>query len=272
MKKLNKTGLRESLVQLPTPQLDAMLRAELEKEPPDQNTVKLILSVLREREADFPVESNAQIDRALEDYQEKTAPAKSKTGSTFLKAASVLIVCGVLLFALPQEANARSFFDRVAAWTESIFELFAPGDSGSALREYEFHTDHPGLQELYDTVTELGVTVPVVPMWLDEGYELRSCEVTSMPSATKVTAIFENGDKEAIFELRIYAQNIAREYHKDDPDAVRYESNGVVHNIMQNEGLQIVVWVTDNIESFIAIDCQERTLCEILDSIYAMEE
>lgn len=272
MKEFNNTSLRETLEQLPTPELDAMLRKELGKEPPDEYAVRLILKVLREREADYPIESNEQIDKAWKEYEKKTAPDQPIFRTPLLKAAAILLVCGLLLFTLPQEASAGSFFDRIAAWTESIFELFSPSDSGKAQKEYVFETDHPGLQELYDTVTELGVTVPVVPMWLDEGYELVDCKVINTPTTQKVSATFFGDGKEIVFELNIYSKNIAREYHKNEPDVEDFESNGVFHNIFQNEGLWTVVWARDNIECSIFIECQEDVLHQIIDSIYTMEE
>ena len=272
MKEFNNTSLRESLEQLSTPELDAMLRAELEKEPPDEHAVRLILKVLREREADYPVETNEQIDKAWREYEKKTAPEQSNFRMPVLKVAAILLVCGLLLFTLPQEASAGSFFDRIAAWTESIFELFSPSDSGKVQKEYVFRTEHPGLQELYDTVTELGVTVPVVPMWLDEEYELADCKTTHTPTTAKVTATFLCGSKAVTFELNVYSQNISSEYHKDEPDASKYESNGVIHNIFRNEELWTVVWIRDNLECSFFIECQEDALYQIIDSIYTMEE
>lgn len=272
MKEFNNASLRETLERLSTPELDAILRTELEKEPPDEYAVRLILKVLREREADYPVETNEQIDKAWKEYAKKTAPSQTKFRTPLLKVAAILLVCGLLLFTLPQEASAGSFFDRIVAWTESIFELFSPSDSSKVQKEYVFQTDHPGLQELYDTVTELGVTVPVVTMWLDEGYELVDCKVTSSPVTTKVLAHFYDGSKYATFELNIYSQNISSEYHKDEPDAEKYESSGVIHNVFRNEDLWTVVWIRDNIECFVAIDCSEDVLYQILDSIYTMEE
>lgn len=272
MEELNNVSLRETLEQIPTPELDAMLRAELEKEPPDEHAVRLILKILRDREADYPVEIDEQIDKAWKEYEKKTAPDQPNFRTPLLKAAASLLVCGLLLFTLPQEASAGSFFDRIAAWTESIFELFSPSYSGKVQKEYVFQTDHPGLQELYDTVTELGVAVPVVPMWLDKGYELEYCKVIDTPTTTKVTASFLYGSNEVLYEMNIYSQNIPSEYHKDVPDAKKHESNGVIHNVFRNEKLWTVVWTRDNIECFFTIDCQESTLRKILDSIYAMEE
>lgn len=272
MKEFNNASLRETLERLSTPELDAILRAELEKEPPDEYAVRLILKVLREREADYPVETNEQIDKAWKEYEKKTAPSQTKFRTPLLKVAAILLVCGLLLFTLPQEASAGSFFDRITAWTESIFELFSPSDFGKVQKEYVFRTEHPGLQELYDTVTKLGVTVPVVPMWLDEGYVLVYCKAINTPTTTKVTASFRCGNKEVLYELNIYSQNIAREYHKNAPDAEQYESGGVIHNMFLNRELWTVVWARDNVECSIIIECQEDVLYGILDSIYTSEE
>ena len=69
MKEQSNVTLLESLEQLTTPQLDDMLRVELEKELPEEHTVRLILKVLRAREADFPVVRNGQINAALKTYR-----------------------------------------------------------------------------------------------------------------------------------------------------------------------------------------------------------
>jgi hypothetical protein len=135
-----------------------------------------------------------------------------------------------------------------------------------------FRTDHPGLQELYDTVTELGVTVPVVPMWLDEGYELVDCKVINTPTTTKVLTNFLCGSKEAVIEFNVFSENVTSEYHKEEPDAEKYERNGICHNVFQNKNVWTVVWMRNNIECFLTINCREDTLYKILDSIYAMEE
>lgn len=271
MKELNKSSLSQTLEKLPTSELDIMLRAELEKELPDEYAVRLILKVLREREQDYPIETNEQIEQAWKKYERKTAPKEIRVSRKMLKAAAVLIVAGLLLFALPQEVKAETFFDRIAAWTDSIFALFSPGEK-RAEQEYVFQTDNPGLQELYDTVTAQGVTVPVVPMWLEDGYELVECRLTETRMGKKVLAIFSEGNKEAVFNIYIYSQNVEREYYKNEPDAIQYESNSVFHNVFQNEELWTVVWIRENVECSFAIDCQENALYKILNSIYSMEE
>ena len=56
-----------------------------------------------------------------------------------------------------------------------MFAFFSPDEPTQAIEEYEFRTEHPGLQEVYDAVAGLGVTEPVVPMWIPEGYTLFMC-------------------------------------------------------------------------------------------------
>ena len=266
-------SLLESLEQLPTPQLDAMLQSELEKEQPDEHSVRLILKVLWKREANFPVVRNRQLDDACKRHEKKTRSMYASFRQPLLKAAvAVLVLCILLLFTLPQEASATSIFDRIAAWSESFFGLFERSNRDNVQSEYVFRTNHPDLQELYDIVTELGVTVPVVPMWLDLKYELIDCKIISTPKTTKIHSIFSDSEVEAILEINSYSNAIPREFHKGQAEAFIYERNGISHYIFQNENLWTVVWTQANLECYILIECQEESLYQILDSIYTLED
>ena len=272
MRELDNSICPEALAQLPTPELDEMLHAEVEKELPDAQLVRRILQILWEREADFPVEMNEKIEKAWDRYQKKTDPRRKFLSSPAIKAAAVVLIAGLLALTLPQSAVAERFFERLSAWTESIFDLFSTGEQSARSLEYEYRTDHPGLQELYDAVAEQGVTVPVVPMWFEEEYVLDLCDVVLTPSAAKVAATFDSGEKEAVFEINIYYDNIPREFHKKKSDAYAYELNGVIHYVLQNKDLWTVVWSQENVDCSIVVECQEDVLYRILDSIYTMEE
>lgn len=263
---------RENLERLPTPELDGMLRQELEKEQPDKDTVRQILEVLRLREADFPVQDSLEIRAAWREYERKTGPKGFAFGGALPKVAAVVILCGLMLFAMPRQAQAENFFERIAAWSENVFELLDRWNRGGEPKEYVFRTDHPGLQELYDTVAGLGVTSPVVPMWLDGRYELIDCDVTTSPVTSKVLAAFSDGENEIVFELNIYYDSILREFHKNEADAEKYESNGVIHYVFRNRNTLTVVWTRDNLECSIFAECQEDELYQVLDSIYTMED
>ena len=272
MKDKNNASLLKSLEQLPTSDLDAMLRSKLGSEPPDEQAIQLILQVLRKREEDFPLVYNPQIGKAWDTYQKKTAQDSLILKEPLIKVAAILILCSVLLFTLPQKAQAENIFSRIAAWTDNVFELFAQWNQDHAPQEYVFQTKHPGMLELYNAVTELGITAPVVPMWFEDGYILEHCNTIVTPTYSKVIAYFSSGENEAAFELNIHSDSIPREFQKNEANVETHESNGIIHYIFRNNDLWTVVWMRDNLECSISIECQEEVVYQILDSIYATED
>ena len=264
--------LRENLEAMETPQLEELFHAELKKEQPDGPLVRMIGSILRER---MPLpEIGPNIQKAWEEYRRKTQPAPKKRrpmNSFLLKAASLILVVLTLAALVPQKAEASNFFERFIAWTEDVFSLLSPAETRKQ-EDYVFRTDNPGLQEVYDKVTELGVTVPVVPMWLPEGYELVECVVDSTPMKSLLTARFFCGSLETVYQVNVYSSNVSSEYDKDNSEMQEYELNNVTYRIIRNKDLWVVVWAIENVECSIGIDCQEKDLNRILESIYMMEE
>lgn len=278
MKENNMTSLQEMLEQLPTKQLDEMLHAELKKKPIDENAVRLIMRILEEREKDLPVEITPGIEEAWEQYQQDIAQIDRKAErprrvrARLLRAASMAAVFLVLLMAvIPQQAGAESIWEKLTRWSDSIFEFFSPGDK-EIQEEYEFQTDNPGLQQVYDAVVELGVTEPVVPMWLPEGYELTDCNVETMPNKTYIHCRFSDGDNMAVFRVNILKETATGQYQKDKEKVRQVELHGTLYNIMKNNERWVVAWIRENIECFLTIDCQEDALNKMLKSIYVMEE
>lgn len=275
MKEHEMIGLREMIEQMTTEQLDLMLRSELEKRPIDETAVQLLMSVLEERDQDTPVEINGKIEAAWEKYQ-AYIPAKERPRSFLhswpMRAVAAVAVIILLIFTMPQNAEADGFWERIARWTDSIFEFFAPGDKRTIEPEYSFTTDNPGLQQVYDTVTDLGVTDPVVPMWLPDGYELIECKVNESDSKTFVCACFSSGENTVVLDIAIHTAQSPRQYSKDETDIKSQEISGVLHNIMHNNEWWTAIWVKDKVECAIAMDCQEETLYKILESIYVMED
>ena len=272
MKIENVAALRNTLEQMETQQLDDMLLEELRKDTPNGELIRLIGSVLKERE--MVPEIDANIQKAWERYQKKTQPAykKPKLMSSFLiKAASMLLVLFALVAMLPQEAKAMNFFERFIAWTEDVFSLTSPAEAQEQKEEYVFRTDNPGLREVYDKVVELGVTEPVVPMWLPEGYELVECEVENTIAKTYMTAAFSDGNADIVYQLDIYSMNVTHEYYKNGTILYKKEINSIVHTVMQNKSLLVALWTRENIECSIVVGCQEEVLHRILNSIYTME-
>lgn len=274
MKNYNTTGLRGMIEQMSTEQLDEMLLQELGKEPVDESAVRLIMEVLEKRDQNVPIEINPQVAAAWEKYQIHT-PVQNRPKFSFrswpVRIVAAVAVVIALALAVPQSAEAEGIWERLSRWTESVFEFFTLGDEMVA-QEYVFETDNPGLQQVYDAVTALGVTDPVVPMWLPEGYELVECEVNESYSKTFVYACFLNGENIAILDVAIRNLESPRQYSKDEANTKTFEKGGVVHNILHNNDRWTAAWVKDRLECAIYIDCQEETLYKILKSIYTMED
>lgn len=137
---------------------------------------------------------------------------------------------------------------------------------------YSFETENPGLQQVYDAVVELGVTEPVVPMWLPEGYEIKSVFNNNTPMSKNVRAIFTNSGSEIVFKLDVYNGEPAHEYYKDGTHYESHEREGTIYHIAKNMNKWVVIWTKENTECLLTLDCTEDTLWRILESIYVTED
>lgn len=274
MKNKDMTFLQRLMEEMDSDQLNALLQEELQKDIPDGDAVRMALRVLESRETVHTSEFGRDTEEAWKKYQANSKTVRSvpiKRHSAVLKAATIVLILGVLFCAIPQTARASGLFDRIVQWTDSFFELLTPGDDVDNFSEYVFNTDNPGLQQVYDAVVELGVTEPVVPMWLPGLYELVSCEVDNKTDWVSVASTFANGEAKAVININIWGKNAPSSYFKDERDIEFYEANGIECSIVHNDDLWVAVWVQDNVECFITLDCQEEELYRILNSIYSME-
>lgn len=273
MKLNNETSL-ELLKGLSTQELDDLLQKELHKETVDGASVRMILGVLEEREQDYPVEVNAKIEAAADRFEQSLHDQKSnpspKRGSWVLKVASIVLVVGVLLFTVPQAANAETFWEMLARWTDTVFELFVPNGSDDKQPGYVFITDNPGLQEVHDAVVDLGITEPVVPMWVPQEYVLEELLVVEEPSEVSIYANMKNNDNELIISITAQSIHSPLNHMKDTQNVKVFERDGVKHYIMTNIEQVSATWSTKNIECSVVTDCQED-IYKILKSIYTTE-
>lgn len=273
MKLNNETSL-ELLKGLSTQELDDLLQKELHKETADGAFVRMILGVLEEREHDYPVEVNAEIEaaagrfeRSLHDQQSN--PSKKRT-SWVLKVSSILLVVGVLFFAVPQAANAETFWEMLARWSDTIFELFVPGENDDKQPEYVFETDHSGLQQIYDAVVKMGITECVVPMWIPEGYTLEELIIFDEPSELSLFGNMKNNEKELSISIAVQSAQSPLNHMKDTQNVEVFERAGIKHYIISNIDQVTATWSIKNIECSVIMDCQED-IYRILNSIYTTE-
>lgn len=279
MQENNVTSVREVFEKMSIEQLDEILNRELHREPPDTNAIRLILDILREREKDMHVELTPEMQAAWEKYQTDIAKISQQSSRArrmrrmfvrLVSSAAVLVLAFMLL--VPQEAKAKGLWDWLVRVTEDVVEFFTPADTESRIMEYEFKTDNPGLQRVYDTAVEHGVDFPAVPMCLMDGAELKACNVLDSPSRRSIMSTFMYDGGTIVHNIDIYNQEVAHSFEKDETRITVQELFGTEFTIMRNNNVWTAVWGKDNIECSIFIDCQEDELYKILRSIYVMEE
>ena len=267
----NMIDLLGSLKEMSSEQLSRLIQEETEKEAPNDELVLMALDILEDREKESTIELGPKGKAAWKKYQLKVHSRGRNTVQIWkpiMQAASVVLVITLLFALLPTQANAETWWERLARWTDDFFSFFNPTTSEFSINEYVFQTDNEGLQQVYDTLVELGITEPIVPMWLPEGYQLVDLFRENMPTESALFALFSNGESEAVFHFRIISIDKPYQYHKDDTDVQIYEKYGTVYNVMKNNRKWSVIWTNTNIECSIFIVCQEEILYEIIESIY----
>lgn len=267
----NKTCPDQEWKQLPTEELDQILQAELEKECPNEEVVLPILQILEEREKDYPVEKTPEVLAMLENLSEHNTPSKRFQNRRIwaVRIAAVAAVACIVVMALPRTVGAESIFEVLFRWTSSIFEFIDPdGNESYPNTDSAFVTDNPGLQQLYDKVTELGVTEPVVPMWLPEGFELVSLKENSLrDNGYKVDAVFKGNGKLISISYRI-SSDITTQFEKKDTSLEVFESGDVSHFILENDEYLTVTWALTGVGCSMNANIAKENICTIIKSIY----
>ncbi len=150
-----------------------------------------------------------------------------------------------------------------------MFEFFTPEqDTTNPPVEYVFQTDNPGLQQVYDKVTELGVTEPIVPMWVPEGYTLTELRSIKTPSGNKVTAILQLNGSSIMLLYQISVEIMPMRYEKEESPVEAYEFSEVCHFIMDNDQNVSATWTVDGAECSNSTNLKREDIYNMIRSIY----
>lgn len=273
MKEKKMTFRREELEKLSTLELDDILRAELNSDAPDRETVLLVLSILEDRDPTNAANRPEGAEEAWEGFLKRAGHSETpvhkpnKKPRKWLGAvAAVAAIVLVLLITVPQTVGAENIFEIIGRWTRDIFNL-SDGTERHLRSEYVFQTDHEGLQQLYDAVVAQGVTDPVVPTWIPDGYELKELKVLYQPSTPKVYAFFAVGDEYIQITVEIYSSEEANEYAKDDINVKEIEYDGVCYYLMPNDDTYKAIWNAGKVECSVITNNSYEVLKKILGSI-----
>ena len=265
---------QEMLARLPREELRRMLTEELQKDTQqiDDAFVRLLLAELQARGADATFTDDEEVIAACEKFRAATQISnKYRYRSWMLKIASVVLVLGVLFFALPAAAEAKNTSDVLTWWSDSLFQLFRPG-SRPNVEEYVFETDHPGLQQIYDAVTEAGIITPIVPSELGDNFILTELKTLSSPEDASIHSRLTSDYNEILFTVITHSQQAMLQHEKKSENIAVWNIAGIDHYVIANTDMFIITWAIDNIECTVTTDCPEDDIYKLIYSIYYMSE
>lgn len=272
MMRENKTCRNIKWKDIPTEELDTILQAEINKESPDEKVVLPILSILEEREEGCSVENTEETSALLKKLdQHKEQPKRQTMKYGWIGGIIAATVVCIVLMAIPRTVGAESLFHVLIRWTNCIFEFADPDKEESQPKtDHEFVTDNPGLQQVHDTMVELGVTDPVVPMWIPSGYQLDKVIVHPISDGYKVNPVFVKDNSILSFVYNV-SNHMVRSFEKENVDFDVYEVGEVEHFILNNESNLLVTWTIDGVSCSLSSDLPKSDVCKIIKSIYRRE-
>ena len=267
----------EALARLPREELRRMLVEEINKEPAntDDAFVRLLLAELQARGVDTAFVDDNAVEAACEKFQiateKKHTFQKPWRQGWMLKVASVVLVLGILFFALPQAAEAKNVPEVLTWWSNSLFQFFRPGQKPN-IAEFEYKTDHPGLQQIYDAITEVGITEQIVPSSLSDEFKLLELKIAQMQDDISVYTILKSNSNKILFTAIAHSEQAMLQHEKKAENVSVWNIANIDHYVISNNNTWIITWVADNIECTITTDCLEEDVYRLIESIYTSED
>lgn len=272
--KLHKSnGLHRELEAMDIHRLNQLLQRELEKPAPeiDEERVRAILKALEKQEV-RPLPEDRAVREAHDKYRAQSKPpAGRKPRGWVLRICVAAAVLCLVLTAIPRASGENGLVEFVVRVTEDVVAFFSPGHTDDQ-QPPDYTTQHPGLEALRQTMAGYGVTVSVVPFWIDEAYELTDLKTEVSRAKIRVHAYFETDDRMIVFYYEIYGSAVTHEFIKNEEACEEYEAANIIHKIYTNNEKQFVLWNRENVKCSIVVDGREENLTKILDSIYKMED
>lgn len=255
MEENNTIHTSESLSRLSREELRQQLAAQLQKNASEINVtlVALLRKELKSRDPDPALSDDTAVEFACEKFRRNTETAqktkKHRYRNRWIAAASVVLVMGLLFFTLPATAQARDIQGVLTWWSDSVFQLFVPGKTPN-LHAQVHERNHAGLQQIFNALTELGITDPVVPSWVPEGFTLVELKTNKANGDDSVVACLVNSDRSIFISVARHDNDATAFQHEKNGNGIIdiWDLSGNEHYVISNMEQLIVTWVTNGIE------------------------
>ena len=192
--------------------------------------------------------------------------------------AAAAAVCLLGLMVIAQAAGA-DVFGGLARWT---LDTFSFGDVSSEEPEEtadseaqpeeraEFTANLPSeYQELWTELEARGVDSFLFPTYLPDGFQFDDSSLGIIPEFNIIdfTVWYMNRNDEIAFGV-LLSDNTNSTFEKDNGDVEIFEIDGFDHYIFTNNGKNVAVWHSDNLEYSLSTTLSISELKIILESMY----
>ncbi len=201
-------------------------------------------------DAACPEPANAEVPTSLRPLEHK----RKWRRIPFIAAA--LIACMLMTLGVAQAAGG-DLIQAIISWTDETLNLSGAADNVS------FPISAP-LTELANTLDEIGITEPVMPHYLPDGYE--QVEFDYYPDMPSITVAFEKGDNNIVINI-MTSKHGAVAFQKNAGDPEIYKANGLTFYIMKNVDVYTAAWLTDNYCCSIGNVSDRETLLEMVNTV-----
>lgn len=266
-------------------ELDARME-EMTDQSCDPELIRLYLDVLEEKEPlGLELDPEASLQRFLEERagEENTPPEEPAAQAAVSRPAGLrrfrhfprtLIAAAVVavLFGLGSMAGSSRLWESVVHLTQGTLQIVPPGASQSGQTSAQPPLEELEFTSLQEALDAYGITEPLAPKWLPEGFESRDVIISVDPDFIRIIAVYQCREKEIRVTVRCYNSQEGLEgfllEKQEWLQETEYISNHVVHSIFQNVDTYSASWSRGLNVATISGDVTEEELEKIIDSIY----
>ena len=266
-------------------ELDARME-EMTDQSCDPELIRLYLDVLEEKEPlGLELDPEASLQRFLEERagEESTPPEEPAAQAAVSRPAGLrrfrhfprtLIAAAVVavLFGLGSMAGSSRLWESVVHLTQGTLQIVPPGASQSGQTSAQPPLEELEFTSLQEALDAYGITEPLVPKWLPEGFESLGVTTNVDPDFIRIAETYSDDEKKIKIAIRCYnakeaLERVSVEKENGQQDE-KYIRGGVEHSLAQNRAIYTASWTNGlNIVSIIG-DVTEEELEQMIDSIY----
>jgi len=170
----------------------------------------------------------------------------------------VIVLCGSLM----ASASGRELWQTVARWTKETF-----GFTSVSVGVDQKHI-YPEDNDPRDALLKYGITDPLLPTWIPDGYSYKEFEAVETPTRRVFYIQYADGDYWIGMTITALSSAPVRAYEKDDENTDVYKKNGIDHYIIKNVEETTIIWTASTYECSIGGQFSVEEARNIIDSIY----